>query len=309
MTTVSQAGEKRDDFPIVDPHQHFWDLGRNYYPWLSDPKPVAFRYGDYTTLKRNYLPPDYRRDAGPLKIVKTVHVQANWDPSDPVGETRWLEDVAREYALPSAVVGAAYFDREDIDEVLAKHARSKLVRGVRSFPAAAATLEQEARGAPGSMDDPKWRRGYALLEKHGFSFDLQTPWWHFEAAAALARDFPNTQMVIVHTGLPVDRSREGLTAWRAALEKVGAEPNVAIKISGLGRPGLPWTLTANGGIIRDAINIFGPERAMFASNYPVDSLAGSFQMIYGGFRAAVSNRQIEERRMLFHDTAVRIYRL
>src|SRR5581483_10764091 len=226
-----------------------------------------------------------------------------------IGETRWLEDVAREYGLPSAVVGAAYFDRDDIDEVLAKHARSKLTRGVRNFPAAAVTLDQAVRGAAGSMDDPKWRRGYALLEKYGFSFDLQTPWWHFEAAAALARDFPNTQMVIVHTGLPVDRSREGLNDWRAAMEKVGAEPNVAIKISGLGRPGLPWTLTANGGIIRDAINIFGPERAMFASNYPVDSLAGSFQMIYGGFRAAVSNRQIEERRMLFHDTAVRIYRL
>ena len=52
------------------------------------------------------------------------------------------------------------------------------------------------------MDDPKWRRGYALLEHHGFSFDVQTPWWHFDALAELARDFPNTQIVIVHTGLP-----------------------------------------------------------------------------------------------------------
>ena len=72
-----------DDFPIVDPHQHFWDLSRNYYPWLCDPKPVPFRYGDYSSLKRNYLPPDYLRDAGALKIVKTVHIQANWDPTDP----------------------------------------------------------------------------------------------------------------------------------------------------------------------------------------------------------------------------------
>ena len=50
------------------------------------------------------------------------------------------------------------------------------------------------------MDDPKWRRGYALLEKHGLSFDVQTPWWHLDALAELARDFPNTQIVIVHTG-------------------------------------------------------------------------------------------------------------
>ena len=301
--------DKPDDFPIVDPHQHFWDLGRNYYPWLCDPKPVHFRYGDYTSLKRNYLPPDYLRDAGTLNIVKTVHEDALWDPSDPAGETRWLETVAAEYGYPYACVGSALFARDDIEAVLAAHAKSKLTRGVRNFPVSAASAGEARRGQPGSMDDPKWRRGYALLEKHGFLFDVQVPWWHLDALAELARDFPSTQIVIVHTGLPHDRSDEALAGWRAALELAAAQPNVAIKISGLGRPGLPWTLTANGPIIRDTINIFGPERCMFASNFPVDGLTGSFQMIYGGFRAAVSNRPIEERRMLFHDNAVRIYRL
>ena len=71
------------------------------------PKPVPFRYGDYSSLKRNYLPPDYLRDAGALNIVKTVHEEALWDPSDPAGETRWLEQVAREYGYPHACVGAA----------------------------------------------------------------------------------------------------------------------------------------------------------------------------------------------------------
>jgi predicted TIM-barrel fold metal-dependent hydrolase len=305
MADEANAG----DFPIVDPHQHFWNLSRNYYPWLCDPKPVHFRYGDYSSLKRNYLPPDYLRDAAGLTIVKTVHVQANWDPSDSVGETRWLEEVAREYSYPHAGVGSAYFARDDIERVLAGHAKSKLTRGVRNFPAAAAKPSDAKRGEPGSMDDPKWRRGYALLEKYGFSFDVQTPWWHLDALAELARDFPTTQIVIVHTALPYDRSDEGLTGWRAALEMAAAQPNVAIKISGLGRPGLPWTLTANGPIIRDTINVFGPERCMFASNFPVDGLTGSFPVIYGGFRAAVSNRPVEERRMLFHDNAVRIYRL
>ena len=301
--------EKADDFPIVDPHQHFWDLSRNYYPWLCDPKPVHFRYGDYSSLKRNYLPPDYLRDAGALNIVKTVHEDALWDPSDPAGETRWLETVAAKYGYPHASIGSALFARDDIEEVLAGHARSKLTRGVRNFPASAAKPGDAKRGALGSMDDPKWRRGYALLEKHRFLFDVQVPWWHLDALAELARDFPKTQIVIVHTALPHDRSDEALAGWRAALELAATQPNVAIKISGLGRPGLPWTLTANGPIIRDTIDIFGPERCMFASNFPVDGLAGSFQVIYGGFRAAVSNRPIEERRMLFHDNAVRIYRL
>ena len=303
------SNDKTDDFPIVDPHQHFWDLSRNYYPWLCDPKPMHFRYGDYSSLKRNHLPPDYLRDAGALNIVKTVHEDALWDPSDPAGETRWLETVAAEYGYPHACIGSALFARDDIETVLAAHAKSKLTRGVRNFPVSAPSAAEAKRGGPGSMDDPKWRRGYAMLEKHGFLFDVQVPWWHLVALAELARDFPNTQIVIVHTAIPVDRSQEGLAAWRAALEVAAAQPNVAIKISGLGRPALPWTLTANGPVIRDTINIFGPERCMFASNFPVDGLTGSFQMIYGGFRAAVSNRPIEERRMLFHDNAVRIYRL
>jgi predicted TIM-barrel fold metal-dependent hydrolase len=303
------ADDKSDPFPIVDAHQHFWDLGRSYYPWLCDPKPVPFRYGDYTALKRNYLPPDYLRDAVGNNIVKTVHIEAAFDPTDPAAETRWLEEVAQQYGYPNACVGAASFVRNDIGEVLAAHAKYALTRGIRDFPTAATTPAEAKRGEPGSMDDPKWRLGFSLLESNGFSFDLQTPWWHLDAAADLARDFPNTQIILVHAALPADRSDEGLVAWRAALELAAAHPNVAIKVSGLGRPGEPWTLTANVPVIRDALNIFGHERAMFGSNFPVDGLTGSFQMIYAGFRAAVSNRPVEERRMLLHDNAVRIYRL
>jgi predicted TIM-barrel fold metal-dependent hydrolase len=294
-------------FPIVDPHQHFWDLGRNFHPWLCDPVPIAFRYGDYSAIRRNYLPADYRRDTARYRIVKTVHIEAEWDRADPVGETRWIEKIHQEFGLPSACIGHAQPDRPDVAEVLAAHAWSPLVRGIRHKPAA--SNPREARGEPGSMDDPRWRAGFSLLERFGFSYDLQTPWWHLGAAAELAADFPGTQIVINHTGLPADRSPEALGAWRRALETVAAKPNVAIKISGLGRAGLPWTLEANGPIIRDAISIFGVERCMFASNYPVDRLAGSFETIYAGFFAAVADRSPEEQRKLFHDNALRIYRL
>jgi predicted TIM-barrel fold metal-dependent hydrolase len=296
------------DFPIVDPHQHFWDIGRNYYPWLSD-KPMRFRYGDYSALKRNYLPPDYRRDAGELTIVKTVHEEALFDPDDLVGETRWLDEIAAEYGLPSAAVGRAIPDRDDIDEVLAGHAESPLMRGIRHFPAAAANPRDARRGAAGSMDDPKWRNGYALLEKYELSFDLQTPWWHLDAAAELGADFPRIQMIIVHTGLPHDRSPEGLAGWRRAMELIAAHQNIAVKISGLGQPGLPWTLEANEKIIRDTIAMFGTERAMFASNFPVDGLSAPLATIYAGYRAAVADLAPEDQRKLFHDNAVRIYRL
>src|SRR5918995_763813 len=142
MAGAAAASPDGRDLPIVDAHQHFWDLERHYYPWLCDPEPVPFRYGDYSALRHDYLPEDYRRD------------------------TR------------------------------------------------------------------AWRSGYALLARHGLSFDLQTAWWHLDAAAELARDFPDTQIIINHAALPADRSAEGLCAWRRAVERVAQAPNVAIKISG-----------------------------------------------------------------------------
>ena len=306
---AAETSDSGPELPIVDAHQHFWDLERNYHPWLSDPEPIPFRYGDYSILRRSYLPPDYRRDAAGHDVVKTVHVEAEWDPADPVGETRWLEGVAAAHGLPSACVAQARLDRDDVEAVLAAQARSGLVRGIRHKPRSCGSPGEARRGRPGSMDDPAWRRGYALLEAHGLSFDLQTPWWHADAAADLARDFPRTRIVVNHTFLPADRSPEGLAGWRRGLDVIAACPNVALKISGLGRPGLPWTVEANGPVIRDAISIFGVGRCLFASNYPVDRLAGSFDAIYSGFRAAVAERPPAERRKLFHDNAVRIYRL
>jgi predicted TIM-barrel fold metal-dependent hydrolase len=297
------------DIPIVDAHQHFWNLERHYYPWLCDPEPIPFRYGDYAALRQNYLPPDYRRDAAAFRVVKTVHMEAEWDRADPVAETRFIERVNREHGLPSACIGHAEFDRGDIAEVLAGHAQSPLVRGIRHKPKAAADPREARRGALGSMDDPAWRAGYALMERYGLSYDLQTPWWHLDAAANLARDFPHTTIVINHTGLPADRSPEGLSAWRRALEIAARQPNVCIKISGLGRRGQPWTVAANGPIIRDTIAIFGVSRCMFASNYPVDRLAGSFDTIYRGFFISVADLTYAEQLQMFHDNACRVYRL
>lgn len=294
---------------IVDPHQHFWDPTRNYYPWLCDPDPIPFRYGDYTALRRPYLPPDYRRDANGFEVVKTVYIEAEWDPTDPIGETRWVEEIAAEHGLPSAIVAQAWLDRADARDVLARQAAVPTVRGIRHKPRAAPAAVDATRGEPGSMDDPAWRRGYAGLARHGLSFDLQTPWWHLDAAAQLARDFPETMIVLNHTGLPADRSPAGLDGWRKALEGVAAEQNFAIKISGLGQPGQPWTVEANGPIVREAISIFGVQRCMFASNFPVDSLVGSFSAIFSGFSAICADFSEADRRALFHDNAVRIYRL
>ncbi len=148
-----------------------------------------------------------------------------------------------------------------------------------------------------------------MLARHRMSFDLQTPYWHLDAAAALAADFPETQIIINHAGLPADRSDDGLRAWRTALAGMAVHGNVALKISGIGTLGRPWTAAANRAIVDDAIAIFGTGRCLFASNFPVDGLIADFRTIFSGYREITRAFPDDETTKLFHDNAVRIYRL
>jgi predicted TIM-barrel fold metal-dependent hydrolase len=291
-------------FPIVDAHQHFWDPEANYYPWLNDEPPIPFRYGDYRPIRHRYLPPDYVADAAPFGIEKSVYVEAEWDPRDPVGEMRYVAAVRREHGLPTVAVAQAWLDADDASRVLEQQAGFDFVRSVRHKPRANPSPDD---AAPGGTVDSKWRSGYAALARIGLRFDLQTPWWHLGESARLAADFPDTQIIVNHTGLPADRSRDGIAGWKLAMTTMAACPNVAVKISGLGQPAQPWTVAANRDIVRTAIDLFGVARCMFASNFPVDSLCASFATIVGGFRDIVGDFSPSEQRALFRDNAIRIY--
>ena len=106
-----------------------------------------------------------------------------------------------------------------------------------------------------------------------------------------------------------DRTPDGLEAWRDALETVAAAPNVALKISGLGQADHSWPYASNRRVVRDAITIFGVERCMFASNYPVDALCADYDTIVDGFHRSVHDFAPEDQARLFHDNARRIYRI
>jgi predicted TIM-barrel fold metal-dependent hydrolase len=288
---------------------HLWDLTENYHPWLCDEPAPMLRYGDYTPLRRNYLPSDYRRDTAGVKVVATVYVEAEWNPVDPLGETRWVHRIAAHEGMPSAMVAQAWLGREDTRELLEAQARFPLVRGIRHKPRASARSGASPQGPRGTLRDPSWRDGFAELERLGLSFDLQVAHWHLQEAAELAADFPAVPIIIDHAGQCDDRSEEGLARWRSSLETAARQGNMFLKISGLGVSGRRWSLVDNAEVIRDAIAIFGPDRCMFASNFPVDSLVGDFPAVYSGFFAATAGRPEQELRMLFHDTARRVYRL
>jgi predicted TIM-barrel fold metal-dependent hydrolase len=293
-----------DPAPIVDAHQHFWDPRVNYHPWLCDEPPIPFRYGDYRALRRPYLPAEYFADTRPHRVSATVYVETEWDPRDPVGEMRYVEQLRRDAGFPTVAVAQGRLDRDDAAVVLEQQAAFSFVRGIRHKPRA---NPAPGDAAPGGMTDARWRAGFALLARNGFRFDLQTPWWHLAEAARLARDFPATQIILNHTGLPADRSAEGIAAWRASMATLAQCPNVAVKISGLGVPGRPWTAAANRDIVLATIELFGVDRCMFASNFPVDSLCGTFDAIFSGFRAIVRDFPALDRQKLFHDNAIRIY--
>jgi predicted TIM-barrel fold metal-dependent hydrolase len=284
-----------DTFPIVDAHQHFWDPRVHYYPGLCDQPPIPFRYGAYAALRRPYLPADYVTDVGRHQVVKTVYVETEWDPRDPIGEMRYVERLRRESGFPTVAVAQAWLDRDDLGATLAALAQFEFVRGIRHKP------------RPGQMDDARWRAGFEQLAALGLRFDLQAPWTQLGEAAQLAGDFPGARIILNHTGLPADRSREGIAVWKQALRGLADHPNAAIKISGLGVPGQAWTAQSNREVVLAAIEIFGVGRAMFASNFPVDGLCASFDAIAGGMRQIVRDFSAAEQCALFHDNAIRIY--
>ena len=289
---------------IVDAHHHFWDLGRNRHPWLCDEPPIPFRYGDYRALRRNYLKADYLADAAGYDVQGTVYVETEWDPADPRGEMRYVAELIGTTGLPTVAVAHTRLDAPDAAALLEWQASFPFVRSIRHKPRAHPTPGQ---GAPGGMEDPAWRAGFARLAPLGLRFDLQTPWWHMAEAARLARDHPGTTVIVNHAGLPADRSAASLAGWRAAMAQVAACPNVCVKISGIGVPGRAWTAASNREIVLSLIELFGVPRCMFASNFPVDSLCGSFDAIFGGFESIVADFSTDEQDALFRRNAIGVY--
>jgi predicted TIM-barrel fold metal-dependent hydrolase len=304
--TISDAPEA---LTLIDAHHHLWDLSMARHPWLGDHPEPGFFLGDYSPLKRNYLPADYLRDSAGHNVLATVHCEAEWDRTDQVGETRWISAIHARHGFPNAIVAHAWFHTPNAAEILEQQAAFPLVRGIRSKPVTVAGPGEKLRGGPGTMRDEAWLTGLSRLEQHGLSFDLRVPYWHLEEAAAVAAQFPEIPMVLNHTGFPWDRSPDGLKAWRTAMEVIAHAPNMHLKISEFGLRDQAWDYQSNRAVVREALAIFGVERCMFASNFPVAGLRIGYGALVRAVARMVEDLPAGQREALFWRNAARFYRV
>jgi predicted TIM-barrel fold metal-dependent hydrolase len=288
--------------PVIDAHHHIWrqaDL-----PWLMGPM-VPRIFGPYEPLRRDYPIGEYLADIAGTSVAKSVYVQANAANAD--AEAAWVRKTAEESGWPHAIVAFADLMAPDVRPALDRLVKYALVRGVRMQVHWHENPQYRFAARPDLPDDPQFRKNFAALADYGFSFDLQVFDTQMESAAQLARDFPKTTFVLQHAGMLEDLSDAGRARWRAAMTRLAAERNVVAKLSALGTfihrndpDHIAW-------IVRETLAIFGAERCLFGSNFPIEKLWTDYASLIGAYRAAISDP--DAARAVFHDTAARVYRI
>lgn len=295
---------------IIDSHHHLWSTSDHHYPLLAGPMHER-GWGDWSALRANYLVTDFLHDARNQSLVKSVHVQANFDPTDPVGETKWLDEVANRpesRGFPHGIVAFANFGDAHVEELLELHARYPRVRGVRQV------LNRHPnpvfnRAEHDWLSMPEWCNRLSLLRQYNWSFDVQVYHHQMVDVARLAGRYDDMQFVLDHVGMPVDRDQDSLAAWRAEMQLVADCPNVAVKLSGYGMTDRAWTADSIRQFVLGPIEWFGPERVMFGSNFPIDKLMADYDRLWNTYAELTAGFSVTERMAMFHDNAQRIYRL
>lgn len=295
--------------PIIDPHMHLWDLDRHYYAWLQDTPLPNNPAGDMSPIAyRSYGLDDYLADSAGWNVVQAVHVECGLPPKDQLSETDWLQGLADTRGVIAGIVAGAWLEDAGVEPLLEAQAARPNVRGIRQIVSWHAD-PAKTYGDRDLLQDAAWRKGYALLARHGLSFDLQLYPSQMTTAAELAAAYPDIPVIINHAGLPTDRDDAGLKAWREGLALLAEKPNVSCKISGLAMVDRAWTVDSLRPFVLRVIDTFGPERCMLASNFPVEKVHGSFGAFYGAYDTITAGFSDTERALLFGGTAARIYRL
>lgn len=295
MTDAAIAG-----LEVVDSHIHLCDMSSGLYPHFADRPPGS-------PFSKTYALADFVAEAAPgPRIAGAVHVEAF--PVDFVRETAIIQAIADQSSFPIAMVGHADLTADDFEQVIDGHAAYPAFRGIRQVVnihanPAYTQAPSDLLAAPGFADSLRH------LGRRGFSFDMQLLGHQMARAAGIVAACPDTQVIVNHAGLWTDRTPEGWRVWKDGLRLLAALPNVAIKISGLGMRDAQWTDQSIRPIVYEVLEAFGPQRAMFASNFPVDRAWSSYQRVWAAFDDATRSLSDSERHRLFAASAREYYRL
>ena len=292
--------------PLIDTHHHIWY--RRDVPWLADPA-IPRMFGDYFGIRRDYPVEEFMHDVVPEGVVKSVHVTANWGTQRALDETRWLQLVADAQGFPHGITVQVDMTDPDLETQLVAHKAFPNVRGVRHQIHWDSNPLRQNVPRPDLCNAPEFRRGMRLIAKHGLHFELQVFASQAQYAVHLLKDCPDVPMILMHSAMLTDRTPDAIEHWRAAMAAMAVFPNLHVKISGLG-------MFSNGvepgqlrQMIRDSIQIFGIERTIFGSNFPLEKLHASYSDLIAGYRKVLSEYPEADQRRVLHDNAVAFYRI
>lgn len=292
--------------PLVDAHHHVWR--RADLAWLQGP-PQPRIFGEYEAIRRDYPIEEYVAEARAAGVIRSVYVQTNWPPGREVDEVGWAQAVADRNGFPHAVVGYADLAAPGLGatlDLMMKHGR---LRGIRQQVHWHERALYRFAARPDLVDEPAWRRGLGEVARRGLLFELQIFADQMEAGARLVRDYPQATFVLLHAGMLEDRSPGGWARWRAGMRALAAAPNVWVKLSGLGTFVRACSVELWGPVIRETVELFGPRRCMFGSNFPIEKLWTTYAEVVRVTVECLAGLSAEEQRAVLHDTADRTYRL
>lgn len=297
--------------------------------------------GDPTAYLGPYLPADYRTDQGGVAVRGLVHVEAEWTGSAP-DETRWVASLPFGVDTPTltAIVGSADPAAADLGPTLDAHqSASPLLRGIRATVAHHPDAGVKSFAAhDGLLTAPAFLDGFGQLAERGLSFDAWLYSGQLPEVTALAERFPEVTIVLdhlatpagifgpvgKHTGRTAGERRDIFDRWRDDITDLAAQPNVVAKVSGLmmpvlGHPVPPRGLSTQlsvlvdrlGPMLAHALSVFGPDRLIWGSNFPVDKPITSLPVAVDAVATALTKAgaSAEDLRKVFGGNAVRVYRI
>jgi predicted TIM-barrel fold metal-dependent hydrolase len=291
---------------IIDAHHHIWR--RRDLPWLDGPMQPRI-FGPYEAIRRDYPIGEYLADIAGSGVTRSVYVQANWAKERFEDEVAYVQQAADETGFPQGIVGYADFLATDVRPQLDRLTKYRGMRGLRMQLQWHENPQYRFAAEPDIARNPTFQQNVTRLADYGWTFDLQVFSGQMEGAAELAATAPKVTFILQHAGMLEDLSAAGWERWRNGMRRLAACPNMVSKLSALGtfiHKNDPDHIAA---VVRETVEIFGPARCLFGSNFPVEKLWTQYSDLIAAYRGAIEPLGEAAARAVFHDTAAKVYRL